>query len=126
MKLKLTKPRYGRAPKNPGVIAPEFMALFAEIVHSRKRAYLAAYVQEGGDTEKARQTAGGGHSHSAWMRADPEYAAAYARAKAAVAERREAAIFGAAGGETSDSSLVQALKQLKRPSYGVGPRWPKK
>ena len=86
----------GRPPKNPGVIAPKFDALFEDIAHPRKRAYLAAYVQESGNTVRARKTSGSGGAHSDWLRADPEYAAGFARAKLEVAARAERAALAAA------------------------------
>ena len=106
----------GRPPKAPGTIAPEFAALFTDIAHPRKRAYLAAYVQEGGDTEKARKTAGGGHRHSAWISADDEYRAAFKRARLAVADRAEAAVYRRAGAaRNTDARLADVLRRLRRP-----------
>src|SRR5204863_8634687 len=99
---------------------------FAETAHPRKRAYLAAYVQEGGDTARARKTAGGGGHHSDWMRGDAEYRAAFLRAKLAVAERAEEAIYRRARRGRSDAQLIDALTRLRRAGYGAGPRWPKK
>ena len=105
----------GRPPKAPGMIAPEFAALFADIAHPRKRAYLAAYVQEGGDTVRARKTAGGGGCHSDWMRADAEYRAAFHRAKLAVADRAEAAVYRRARpAPDSDARLMDVLRRLGR------------
>jgi hypothetical protein len=122
----------GRPPKAPGAIAPEFEALFEDIAHPRKRAYLAAYVQEGGNSVRARKTSGSGGNHSDWLRADPEYAAAFARAKLEVAARAEAMVFRYARSRTNsnarrgDAYLMDVVRRLRRPGYGVGPRWPKK
>jgi hypothetical protein len=117
----------GRPPKNPGAIAPKFEALFEDIAHPRKRAYLAAYVQEGGHWARTRKTSGSGGNHSDWLRADPEYAAAFARAKLEVAARAERAVFGRAGRPgRGDARLMDVVRRLRRPGYGVGPRWPKK
>ena len=117
----------GRPPKAPGVIAPRFDAMFEEIAHPRKRAYLAAYVQDGGNTVKARSTAGTGGHHGDWIRADPEYAAAFARAKLEVAARAERAVFARAGRpRRGDAHLMDVVRRLTRPGYGAGPRWPKK
>jgi hypothetical protein len=105
----------GRPPKAPGVIAPEFAALFSDIAHPRKRAYLAAYVQEGGNTARARKTAGGGGRHSTWLGADAEYRAAYVRARMAVADRAEAAVYRRAGRMSgSDRSLMDVVRRLRR------------
>jgi hypothetical protein len=84
-------------------------------------------VQEGGHWARTRKTSGSGGNHSDWLRADPEYAAAFARAKLEVAARAERAVFGRAGRPgRGDARLMDVVRRLRRPGYGVGPRWPKK
>jgi hypothetical protein len=111
----------GHPPKNPGVIAPEYLALFAEIAHPRKRVYLAAYVQERGEQTRSRKTAGGGSSHSRWLREDPEYRAAFERARLAVADAVERDVWRAAGRSPNPGeSLIAFLARLGRKGYGEG------
>jgi hypothetical protein len=119
-------PRYiGRPPKNPGALAPEYLAMFADIAHPRKRVYLAAYVQERGDWSRSRRTAGGGSSHSRWLREDPEYRVAFERARLAVADAAEGDVWRAAGrAPRSNESLMVFLARLRREGYGEG--WRKK
>jgi len=110
---------FGRPPKNPGAIAPQCLALFAEIAHPRKRAFLAAYVQEGGHTARARKTACGGAKHWSWLRSDAAYRAAFERAKCAVAEAAEREIFRqAAHGPRTDSEIISVITRMKRRAYG--------
>jgi len=109
------KLRIGRPSKTAGVIAPKFLALFADVAHPRKRAYLAAYVQARGAVTKARKTAGGGSHKGRWLRDDPEYRAAFERAKRIVAEAVEGEICRRAGPKAmSDERLVSALIYLRR------------
>jgi hypothetical protein len=117
-------PRYiGRPPKNPGAIAPEYLALFADIAHPRKRVYLAAYVQERGDWSRSRGTAGGGSQHCYWLRYDPQYRAAFERARLAVADAVEREVWRAAGrAPQSSESLIAFLARLGREGYGEGRR----
>jgi hypothetical protein len=111
----------GRPPRSPGAIAPEFFALFAAIAHARKRAYLAAYVQEGGDQVKARKTAGGGGQHCYWRRDDPEYRAAFERARLAVCEASERDVCSrAAPADNSDAALMSLMSRLRKERYGEG------
>jgi hypothetical protein len=70
------------------VIAPEFLALFPEVERPRRRACLAAYVQEG-TIAKAKKKLRGGCNQSRWLRDDPVYRAAFERAKRIVAEAAE-------------------------------------
>jgi hypothetical protein len=107
----------GKRPKAPGVIAPRFMAMFADIERPRRRAYLAAYVQEGGDTVRTRKTAGCGGWHNEWLRADPEYRAAFERAKRAVAAQREVCR-RARRAAPSNAGLMSMLRYLRRERYG--------
>ena len=115
---------FGRPPKNPGVIAPEFLALFEDIAHPRKRAFLAAYLQEGGHITRARKTAGGGAKHWNWLRVDPEYRAAFGRAKRALAEAAEREVLRRAGPPAvrSDRALMSVLTRMRRIGYGQGRR----
>jgi hypothetical protein len=113
----MKKLRIGRPSKTAGVIAPKFLALFADVAHPRKRAYLAAYVQERGAITKARKTAGGGSSKGRWLRDDPEYRAAFEHAKRIVAETVEQEICRRAGRTAmSDGRLLSVLTYLKRKS----------
>jgi hypothetical protein len=99
--------------------------MFAEIAHPRKRVYLAAYVQERGDSSRSRRTAGGGSSHYRWLREDSGYRAAFARAKLAVADAVERDVWHAAGrAPRSSESLIAFLARLRREGYGEG--WRKK
>jgi hypothetical protein len=114
---------FGRPPKNPRAIAPEFLALFAEIAHPRKRVFLAAYVQEGGSTARARKAACGGAKHWKWLREDPGYRAAFERATRAVAEAVEREICArAARAPGSDRALMALLTRLRRIGCGEGGR----
>ena len=112
---------FGRPPKNPGAIAPEYLALFADIAHPRKRAYLAAYVQERGGQIRTRRTAGGGSSNYRWQREDPEFRAGFERAKLAVADAVESDVWrDAAGAPQSGETLKTFLSRLGRKGYGEG------
>jgi len=109
------KLRIGRPSKTAGVIAPKFLALFADVAHPRKRAYLAAYVQARGAVTKARKTAGGGSHKGRWLRDDPEYRAAFERAKRIVADTVEREICRRAGPMAmSDARLMSVLMYLRR------------
>ena len=95
--------------------------MFADIAHPRKRVYLAAYVQERGHQLRSRRTAGGGSSNSRWLREDPEYRAAFERARLAVADAVEREIWRAAGlAPKSSESLTAFLARLGREGYGEG------
>jgi len=114
---------FGRPPKNPGAIAPEFLALFQEIAHPRKRVFLAAYVQERGHTTRARKTAGGGAKHWNWLRDDPEYRAAFARAQRTVCEAVEAEVFRRyVAAPNTDRELMSVLRRMRPNEYGGGRR----
>jgi len=105
----------GGGPKNPGVIAREFICLFADIERPRRRAYLAAYVQEGGNTARAIKTAGGGALHTVWLRDDPHYRAAFERAKRVVADAAQRAVLRRARRvRLSDAGLMLRLRYLRR------------
>ena len=109
----------GRRPKSPGVIAPRFMAMFADIERPRRRAYLAAYVQEGGNIARAMKTAGGGAWHYRWLGADAEYRAAFERAQRAVADAAERAVSRRARrAMMSNAGLMSMLRYLRRKRYG--------
>ncbi len=109
----------GHPPKNPGVVAPEYLALFADIAHPRKRVYLAAYVQERGDQIRSRRTAGGGSQHCYWLRDDAAYRAAFERARLAVAAAVERDVWRAAGAAPkSDETLKAFLSRLGRTDTG--------
>ena len=109
----------GRPPKHFGAIAPQYLAQFADVAHPRKRAYLAAYVQERGAQAKTRRTAGGGSSHYRWLGADADYRAAFERAQRAVADAVERDIYErAAAGARSERALIALLGRLTRPGYG--------
>jgi hypothetical protein len=109
----------GRPPRHPGAIAPQYLALFADIAHPRQRAYLAAYVQERGAQTKTRKTAGGGGSHYRWLGQDPDYRAAFARARLAVADAVERDIYARAGAAaSSETALIARLGRLTRKGYG--------
>jgi hypothetical protein len=109
----------GRRPKAPGVIARRFMAMFADIERPRRRAYLAAYVQEGGDTVRTKKTAGCGGWHNQWLRDDPQYRAAFERAKRAVADAAERAVVRRARrAALSDGGLMSLLRYFRRERYG--------
>lgn len=109
----------GRRPKAPGVIAPKFMAMFADIERPRRRAYLAAYVQEGGNIARAVKTAGGGCWHYRWICDDAEYRAAFERAKRAVADAAERAVGRRARrAAVSNAGLMAMLRYLRRERYG--------
>ena len=111
----------GRRPKAPGVIAPKFLAMFADIERPRRRAYLAAYVQEGGDVARANKTAGGGAWHYEWLRGDPDYRAAFERAQRAVADAAEREVCRRArGAALSNARLMSMLRYLRRERYGGG------
>lgn len=97
--------------------------MFADIAHPRKRVYLAAYVQERGDWAKTRRTAGGGSSHSRWLRDDAQYRTVFARARLAVADAVERDVWRAArGAPQSGESLIALLARLGREGYGEGRR----
>jgi hypothetical protein len=108
----------GRRPKAPGVIAREFMCLFADIERPRRRAYLAAYVQEGGNTARAIKTAGGGSLHTVWLRDDPEYRAAFERAQRAVADAAQRAVLRRARRvRLTNAGLMSRLRYLRPERY---------
>lgn len=86
--------------------------MFAGVAHPRKRVYLAAYVQERGDQIRSRRTAGGGSQHCYWLRDDPEYRAAYERARRAVAAAPK-----------SNETLKALLSRLGRTDRARGGRW---
>ena len=112
---------FGRPPRHPGAIAPEYLALFADIAHPRQRAYLAAYVQERGEQTKTRKTAGGGTSHYRWLGEDADYRAAFERAQLAVADAVERGVYASAGARArSEAALIALLGRLARPGYGQG------
>jgi len=116
---KKSRPNFnGRRPKRPVTIAPEFLAMFADVRRPRRRAYLAAYVQERGHTLRARKSAAGGCWHFQWLRDDVEYAQAFARAKRIVAEATERAICRAGRAALSNARLMQMLRGARRESYG--------
>ena len=95
--------------------------MFEEIAHPRKRGYLAAYVQERGDQRRTRKTAGGGSSSYRWLRDDPEYRAAFARAKLAVADAVEREVLSrAAPAPGSNEQIMSVLTRLRRKGYGEG------
>jgi hypothetical protein len=109
----------GRPPKRPVTIAPEFLAMFADVKRPRRRAFLAAYVQERGNTVRARKSAAGGSMYFEWVREDPEYAAAFERAKRIVAETAEREVCRRAGREVlSNARLMQLLREARRECYG--------
>lgn len=106
-------------PETPGVIAPKFLAMFADVKRPRRRAFLAAYVQEAGRVMKARAKAGGGWKYIKWLRDDPDFRAAFERAKRAVADAVQAKVCRRAGIEAlSDARLMSMLRYLRRERYG--------
>jgi len=118
---------FGRPPKAPGAIAPEYLSLFENIAHPRKRAYLAAYVQERGGQVRTRKTAGGGSSHFRWLRDDPDYRAAFRRARLAVADAIEREIYRrAVAAPSTDGQIMSVVARLRREGYGEGRRSGKK
>jgi hypothetical protein len=113
-----------RPRRKSGARAGTFLPLTKRGKRSRQRAYLAAY-RETGQIMRAGALSGLGHQrHYDWMRADPEYRAAFARARLEIAEAAERAVFRRAPAPgSSDADLIDVLTRLRRPGYGVGPRW---
>ena len=114
------KRRYaGWPPETPGVIAPRFLALFAEVERPRRRAFLAAFVQAGGHITTAIKTAGGGWENKVWLRGDPVYRTAFERAQRLVAEAAERAVCRRAPrAALSNARLMSLLRFARRESYG--------
>lgn len=66
------------------------MSPFADIRHTKKRAFLAAFAQNG-HIGKASEVVGISRAnHALWMKKDPEYAEAFGRAESMAIERLEA------------------------------------
>jgi hypothetical protein len=107
----------GRRRKPPGAIAPEFLALFAEVEQPRRRAFLAAYVQEGGNFLRTKRRARAS-KHYDWVRGDAVYRAAFERAKRMVADAAERAVVRRARGMAlSNARLRWILRSFRPESY---------
>lgn len=107
--------RFGRQPKRPVTVAPEFLELFADVAMTRRRAFLAAYVQESGHIPRAKKAAAGGALHTIWQRDDPDYRAAFERAKRMVADAAERRVCRRAGRRApTDARLLSVLRYMRR------------
>jgi hypothetical protein len=124
-------PGRGRGKPRPrrksGPRASTFLPLTKREKRRRQRAYLAAY-RETGQVIRAGALSGLGHQrHFDWLRRDAAYRAAFARARLEIAEAAERAVFRRARRtRPSDADLMDIVRRLRRPGYGVGPRWPAK
>jgi len=111
----------------PGKAPRRFVALPARERRRRQRLFLDAYERARGIKRAAALSGVAWQRHYEWLREDPEYRAAFARAKLALAEAAERAVFRRAGGPPrSEAHLMDVVRRLTRPGYGVGPRWPGK
>jgi len=96
---------------------PAPSALFPIIHHPKKRALLKAYVDLGKIVEACHAVHLDHSMHYYWHRTDPDYAAAFAEAKAMAGERlEEEAIQRAYAG--SDTLLIFLLKGAMPQKYG--------
>jgi hypothetical protein len=93
----------------------------ARELRRRQRAFLAAWVRAR-NFRRAGARSGVRHQrHFDWLRRDPAYRAAFRRARMAVAEAAERAVYRRARRtRPSDAALMDAVRRLTRPGYGGG------
>ena len=87
----------------------------------RQRAFLAAWVRAR-NFRRAGARSGVDHQrHFDWLRKDPAYRAAFRRARMAIAEAAERAIYRRARlTRPSDADLMDVVRRLKRAGYASG------
>jgi hypothetical protein len=91
-------------------------AAFEAIRHPKKRAVLAAFAKTACITEAARAAGIHHQTHHNWLKADPDYAAAYAVAKELAIQSLED-IAVARAKESSDTLMIFLLKAARPEKY---------